>query len=163
MLFFVCYWRILLILERRWSSQGVGVRALCNLLWIHTCTTREENKCNPLLLFLIHVAEGIGSHPHLPSSSHHPANCVAKFHSDLTNTFTKKEDVTRAQSASAQPSICHNSYGKIIPTSRLKTSLSRLYCTMESLNDSALPPLKLFATLPLLENTILLMRQASPS
>ena len=130
------------------------MRTPCNLLWIHTCTTREENKYNPLLLFLIYLAEGVGSHPHLPSSSQHPATCVANFHSDLTNTFTKKEDVTQimsgltdsTQSASAQPSICHNAYGKIIPTSRWKTSLSRLYCTMESLNYSALPSLNLFST-----------------
>lgn len=102
------------------SGSGGRVRTPCNLLQIHTCTTREENKYNPLLLFLIHLAEGVGSHPHLPSSSHYPATCVAKFHSDLTNTFAKKKDVTEimigltgsTQSASAQPSICHNSYGK---------------------------------------------------
>ena len=89
-----------------------GVRTPCNLLWIHTCITREENKYNPLLLFLTHLAEGVGSHPHLTSSSHHPATCVAKFHSNLTNRFTKKEYVTQSksgltdstQSPSAQPS-----------------------------------------------------------
>lgn len=97
-----------------------GVRTPCNLLQIHTCTTREENKYNPLLPLLIHLTEGVGSHPHLTRPSHHPATCVAKFHSNLTNTFKKKEDVTEimigltdsTQSASAQPSICHNSYGK---------------------------------------------------
>ena len=93
------FWRTLLILESRRSSQGVGGATPSDLLYTHTCSTCEAIKYNPLLFFPILLAEGFGTLPHLPSSSHHPATCVANFHSDLTNTFTKK-DVTQIMSAS---------------------------------------------------------------